>query len=255
MGRLKKGKGLKLCSYLHNSLGGADVQLCSGCCTYIPTRLQCLMSSPLEVDIEVLLYIHRNQRLIRDGSPGRPPRLSHSSWALITSLQMCRLSVILQDHSSVFQTRCAQPYFKIQHVLFSHFTFIFLESLCDVCEQSFYGSIPRACNYIPMVPLSCECTGVQYVHAPFTHGRGWVVCVHAWTHTHNQPNNQGYKWRSRIKCDWKYLMVLHTHTHPHTHSNKQTHNVYQQNTTFPFKTSLFSFQNLTRVVHVTYVQI
>ena len=28
----------------------------------------------------VLLYVHRNHMLIRDGSPGRPPRLSHSSW-------------------------------------------------------------------------------------------------------------------------------------------------------------------------------
>ena len=26
----------------------------------------------------VLLYVHRNRRFIRDGSPGRPPRLSHS---------------------------------------------------------------------------------------------------------------------------------------------------------------------------------
>ena len=32
----------------------------------------------LFVDVEVLLYIHRNRRLIRDGSPGQPPRLSHS---------------------------------------------------------------------------------------------------------------------------------------------------------------------------------
>ena len=31
--------------------------------------------------VEVLLYVHRNRRLIRDGSPGRPPRLLHSSWA------------------------------------------------------------------------------------------------------------------------------------------------------------------------------
>ena len=30
----------------------------------------------------MLLYVHRNRRLIRDGSPGRPPRLSHSSCAL-----------------------------------------------------------------------------------------------------------------------------------------------------------------------------
>ena len=29
--------------------------------------------------VEVLLYVQRNCRLIRDGSPGRPPRLSHSS--------------------------------------------------------------------------------------------------------------------------------------------------------------------------------
>ena len=36
--------------------------------------------------VKVLLYVHRNRRLIRDGSPGRPPRLSHSSWALSTEL-------------------------------------------------------------------------------------------------------------------------------------------------------------------------
>ena len=31
------------------------------------------------VVIEVLLYVLRNCRFIRDGSLGRPPRLSHSS--------------------------------------------------------------------------------------------------------------------------------------------------------------------------------
>ena len=30
----------------------------------------------------VLLYSHRNRRHNRDRSPGRPPQLSHSSWAL-----------------------------------------------------------------------------------------------------------------------------------------------------------------------------
>ena len=30
---------------------------------------------------EVLLYVHRNRSFIRNGSPGRPSRLSHSSWA------------------------------------------------------------------------------------------------------------------------------------------------------------------------------
>ena len=31
------------------------------------------------VVVEVLLYVHRNRRFIRDGSQGRPPRLSHIS--------------------------------------------------------------------------------------------------------------------------------------------------------------------------------
>ena len=32
---------------------------------------------------EVLLYVHRNRWFIRDGSPGRPPRLSHSSEVMV----------------------------------------------------------------------------------------------------------------------------------------------------------------------------
>ena len=45
----------------------------------------CFKSSQLKVLIlihvvvEVLPYVHRNRRFIRDGSPGRPPRLSHSN--------------------------------------------------------------------------------------------------------------------------------------------------------------------------------
>ena len=30
------------------------------------------------VVVEVLLYVHRNRGFIRDGSPGRPPRLSQN---------------------------------------------------------------------------------------------------------------------------------------------------------------------------------
>ena len=33
--------------------------------------------------VEGLLYVHGNRRFIRDGSPGRPPRLSHSSRTLM----------------------------------------------------------------------------------------------------------------------------------------------------------------------------
>ena len=37
------------------------------------------LSSHVILPVEVLLYVHRYRRLIRDRSPGRPPRLSHSS--------------------------------------------------------------------------------------------------------------------------------------------------------------------------------
>ena len=41
---------------------------------------------------EVLLYVHRNRRFNRDGSPGRSPRLSQYSWArLFDSVAACVL--------------------------------------------------------------------------------------------------------------------------------------------------------------------
>ena len=41
--------------------------------------LKCCFTS---VETVVLLYVHRNRRFTRD-VPGRPPRLSHSSWAMV----------------------------------------------------------------------------------------------------------------------------------------------------------------------------
>ena len=43
--------------------------------------------------VEVLLYVHRNRRLIRDGRPERPPRLSYSSWTLGFMLTLCRFKL------------------------------------------------------------------------------------------------------------------------------------------------------------------
>ena len=43
----------------------------------------------------VLIYIHRNHRLIRDGSPGRPPWLSHSSWALRVALLLQTVIIVM----------------------------------------------------------------------------------------------------------------------------------------------------------------
>ena len=62
------------------------------CCTYTDIVINANIisvstnrPSRLQPRVElswVLLYVNRNRRFIRDGSPGRPPRLSHSSWAL-----------------------------------------------------------------------------------------------------------------------------------------------------------------------------
>ena len=53
-------------------------------CSQAKSLCSCCMWLILKVGW-VLFYVHRNCRLItiRDGSPGWPPRLSHSSWALI----------------------------------------------------------------------------------------------------------------------------------------------------------------------------
>ena len=53
--------------------------------------LQCCFTSTACRCCWVLLYVHRNRRLIRDGSPGWPPRLSHSSCALTYTAETIRL--------------------------------------------------------------------------------------------------------------------------------------------------------------------
>ena len=65
------------------------------------------------VVVEVLLYVHRNRGLIRDGSPGRPPRLSHSSWAPIGDKnQIAYLTTVSGNHTAYwlplrgFRSRC-----------------------------------------------------------------------------------------------------------------------------------------------------
>ena len=49
--------------------------------------LACLL---LDEVAEVLLYVHRNRRFIRDGSPGHPPRLSQ-----LLSSERCVVSTVL----------------------------------------------------------------------------------------------------------------------------------------------------------------
>ena len=52
--------------------------------------------------VVVLLYVHTNCSLIRDGSPGRPPRLSHSS--LLWEVRG-QVSVFFENHCHFFGCR------------------------------------------------------------------------------------------------------------------------------------------------------
>ena len=77
------------CVYgLHSSQSEGVVPSCfPSHCGQVPTISWLLPSSRRGglygetrfVVVEVLLYVHRNRRFIMDGSPGCPPRLSHSS--------------------------------------------------------------------------------------------------------------------------------------------------------------------------------
>ena len=56
---------------------------------YSPTSHSLAASTLMShVVLEVLRYVHRNRRFIRDGSPGRPPRLSHTAPELWMSHQL-----------------------------------------------------------------------------------------------------------------------------------------------------------------------
>ena len=66
----------------------------------VQVELVCLL-------LEVLLYVHKNCRFIRDGSPGCPPQLSHSSWAVCLTwaqfyICLCGERVCLLIHVYLF---------------------------------------------------------------------------------------------------------------------------------------------------------
>ena len=45
--------------------------------------------------VEVLLYVHRNRRLIRDGSPGLPPQLTFTQLLFYVSVCVLHLNCLL----------------------------------------------------------------------------------------------------------------------------------------------------------------
>ena len=74
------------------------LQLTAGCCgklCHTHVRLPVNSSTCPSVDVEKSLYVHRNRTFIRDRSPGRPPQLSHSSWAMVPAFLYVCLSIPL----------------------------------------------------------------------------------------------------------------------------------------------------------------
>ena len=62
----------------------------------------------------MLLYTHRKHRLIRDGSPGQPPRLSHRSWPL-TWLDDDDVELnVLRSWVDILGTNCDQRLSMVQ---------------------------------------------------------------------------------------------------------------------------------------------
>ena len=80
----------------------------------------------------VLLYVHRNCRFIRDRSPGRPPRLSFSSWPLNHWCQTqdrntpglsTELRHLLHNHLLLSQDATSTPDLhttNLSHIVYSH---------------------------------------------------------------------------------------------------------------------------------------
>ena len=89
-----------------------------------------------------LLYVHRNRGLIRDGSPGRPPPLSHSSWALYLGTCLYAENLIPQLDNSFrmherFRELLGQSLvFSIQCVVVPLVPLIFHALSCDPGHNS-----------------------------------------------------------------------------------------------------------------------
>ena len=68
--------------------------------------------------VEVLLYVHRNHRFIRDGSPGHPPQFLHSSWALKLSEIYIYLMRVLSTCRYSYHNFKAVPCKQICYLVF-----------------------------------------------------------------------------------------------------------------------------------------
>ena len=121
--------------------------------------------------VEMLLYVQRNRRLIRDGSPGRPPRLSHSSRALgnctnepysrSSRLQSTRTTGCLPFTPNIppFHARLIVPV----HLFLSVACCVFPARLLVVCPLEWLSA---SCSCTARNPKSfsplCVCCGIQF---------------------------------------------------------------------------------------------
>ena len=104
--------------------------------------------------VEVLLYVHRNRRLIRDGSPGRPPWLSHSSWAhfsvnarcVITVGARCVITVSALGVSLQCQRSLCHYSVSVQCVITVSALDVSLQSQSSVRHYSVSAGLPLQCQ-------------------------------------------------------------------------------------------------------------
>ena len=94
----------------------------------------------------VLLYVHRNRRLIRDRSPGWPPRLSHSSRAVSSEWVIVAFyGMFLKIHPSGVLT-----------TVFSCCLAGAMRSCCHLGTHSLY-TIQKCTNFFSLCMLSMFC--------------------------------------------------------------------------------------------------
>ena len=134
---------------------------------------------------EELLYVHRNRRLIKDGSPRRPPRLSHNSWALgngtnnpcshSSRLQSTRTTGCLPFTPNIppFHARLVVP----AHLFLSVACCVFPARMLVVCPLEW---LPVSCSCTARnsksFALVCVCCGIQFqwVHSYRTQTKFWT---------------------------------------------------------------------------------
>ena len=112
----------------------------------------------------VLLYVHRNHRLIRGGIPGRPPRLSNSSWALLLK----KLKACVFMSSVVCLVTNTKRIRDVRQTIF----YDWIDNVGCVCVGG--GGGERRCVHI-YISFWSHCT----VHANAAHTQ-----THTHTHTH-----------------------------------------------------------------------